>query len=247
MKIAVLADIHSNLEALTACLAHARAQGAEQYAVLGDLVGYGADPCACLEVIAELARNGAWVVRGNHDEAALGGLCETMAFVARDAIYWTREQLTQQERDFLRALPLSVQNGNVLYTHACSAPSGQRIYLTGAAEAARCMAASGQSLTFIGHVHHQTLYFTTGRGVAQAFTPPVGVAIPLTSGRRWLAIAGAVGQQRDGNPAAAYVIHDLQRETLSFFRVPYDYWSAARKVRAAGLPERLALRLESGH
>lgn len=247
MKIAVLADIHSNLEALTACLAHARSQGAEQYAILGDLVGYGADPCACLEVIVELARNGAWVVRGNHDEAALGGLCENMAFAARDAIYWTRKQLTQQERDFLRALPLTAKNGDVFYAHASAKTPERWQYVTGVVDAARCMAASGQPLTFIGHVHHQTLYYTTGSGKAQAFIPVPGTAIPLTPRRRWLAIAGSAGQPRDGNPAAAYVLHDQQRDTLAFFRVPYDYSSAARKVRAAGLPERLAQRLETGH
>lgn len=247
MKIAVLTDIHSNLEALTACLAHARAQGAEQYAILGDLVGYGADPCACLDVIAELARNGAWVVRGNHDEAALGGLCENMAFAARDAIYWTREQLTPQQRDFLRALPLVAQNGNALYVHASAETPERWRYVTGVVEAARCMAASGLPLTFVGHVHHQSLYYTSGSGMAQAFTPVPGAAIPLTPRRRWLAIAGSVGQPRDGNPAAAYVLHDQQRDTLAFFRVPYDYSSAARKILAAGLPERLAQRLEMGH
>lgn len=247
MKIAVLTDIHSNLEALTACLAHARAQGAEQYAILGDLVGYGADPCACLEVIAELARNGAWVVRGNHDEAALGGLCENMAFAARDAIYWTREQLTQSQRDFLRALPLVAQNGNAFYVHASAVTPERWRYVTGIVEAARCMAASGLPLTFVGHVHHQSLYYTTGIGVAQAFSPVPGAAIPLAPRRRWLAIAGSVGQPRDGNPAAAYALHDQQRDTLTFFRVPYDYSSAARKILAAGLPGRLAQRLETGY
>lgn len=247
MKIAVLADIHSNLEALAACLAHARSQGAEQYAILGDLVGYGADPCACLEVIAELARNGAWVVRGNHDEAALGGLCENMAFAARDAIYWTREQLTPHQRDFLRALPLVAQNGNAFYVHASAKTPERWRYVAGVVEAARCMAASGLPLTFVGHVHHQSLYYTAGSGKAQAFTPVPGAPIPLTPRRRWLAIAGSAGQPRDGNPAAAYVLHDQQHDTLTFFRVPYDYSSAARKIRAAGLPERLAQRLETGY
>ena len=109
------------------------------------------------------------------------------------------------------------------------------------------MDASGQALTFIGHVHRQALYYLTGNGAAHIFAPVPGAAIPLTMSRQWLAIAGSVGQPRDGNPAAAYLLHDRQRETLTFYRVPYDYWSAARKIRAAGLPERLALRLETGH
>lgn len=247
MKIAVFSDIHSNLEALTACLAHARVQGAEQYAVLGDIVGYGADPCACIDLVAGLARKGAWVVRGNHDEAALGGLIETMEFHARDAIYWTREQLKQPERDFLRSLPLQIIDGNAFYTHASASSPGAWVYVSSSAEAARCMAATGLPLTFNGHVHHQTLYHLTDRGAAQAFTPRPGIEIPLATRRQWLIIAGAVGQQRDGIPAAAYALYDRQREALTFFRVPYDYAGAARKVRAAGLPERLALRLESGN
>lgn len=247
MKIAVLADIHSNLEALTACLAHARSQGAEQYAILGDLVGYGADPCSCLDIIAELARNGAWVVRGNHDEAALGGLCENMEFSARDAIYWTRDQLAPQQRDFLRGLPLVAKNGNAFYVHASAVTPERWRYVSGVTEATRCMEASALPLTFVGHVHIQSLYYTTGSGMAQIFTPVPGAAIPLTSRRQWLAIAGSVGQPRDGDPDAAYVLHDTQRDTLAFFRVPYDTSSAARKIRAAGLPERLAQRLETGH
>jgi len=121
MKIAILSDIHSNLEALNACLAHARSQGAEQYVFLGDLLGYGADPKACLDIIASKVSDGAVAVLGNHDEAVLGGLCENMAFMAREAIYWTRLQLQQPERDFLQALPLTAQDGNAYYVHASAA------------------------------------------------------------------------------------------------------------------------------
>lgn len=246
MKIAVLSDIHSNLEALQACLAHARWQGAEQYVFLGDLLGYGADPKACLDIIAPMVKGGALAVLGNHDEAVLGGLCENLAFVARDAIYWTREQLVQAERDFLATLPLVARRSNVLYAHASAAAPERWTYIESAATAAKCMAASAMPLTVVGHVHHQVIYFTTG-GAAQAFIPVPGAAIPLVPRRQWLAIAGSVGQPRDGNPAAAYVLHDSQRDTLTFYRLPYDHWSAARKVRAAGLPERLARRLETGH
>ncbi|MEO8330807.1 MAG: metallophosphoesterase family protein [Gallionella sp.] len=247
MKTAVLSDIHSNLEALLACLAHARRQGAEQYVFLGDLLGYGADPRACLEIIAPMVSAGALAVMGNHDEAVLGGLCENLEFVARDAIYWTREQLRQTERDFLQSLPLVAQDGNTLYVHASAAAPERWPYIKGAAAAAKCMAASGLPLTFVGHVHNQVLYYTAGSRAVKVFSPVSGAAIPVTSRRQWLAIAGSVGQPRDGNPAAAYLLHDLQRESLTFFRIPYDHWNAARKIRAAGLPERLARQLETGH
>lgn len=248
MKIAVLSDIHSNLEALQACMAHARFKGAEQYVFLGDLLGYGADPNACLEIIMNKVDAGALAVLGNHDEAVLGGLCEKMAFIARDAIYWTREQLQAPERAFLQSLPLAARDGKSLYVHASADSPEKWTYIDNAVAAAKCMAASGQPLTFAGHVHHQVLYYTAGGGVVHTFMPLAGVEIPLMLRKRqWLAIAGSVGQPRDGNPAAAYLLHDQQRETLTFFRVPYDHWSAARKVRAAGLPDRLAHRLETGH
>jgi diadenosine tetraphosphatase ApaH/serine/threonine PP2A family protein phosphatase len=247
MKTAVLSDIHSNLEALRACLEHARAQGAAQYVFLGDMLGYGADPKACLDIIIPMVRDGALAVLGNHDEAVLGGLCENLAFVARDAIYWTRQQLPQAQRDFLLGLPLVARDGKVFYVHASADAPGRWTYIEGVTSAAKCMAASAMPLTVVGHVHQQTLYYSAGGGAAGVFSPLPGVAIPLTPQRQWLAIAGSVGQPRDGNPAAAYALHDRQRETLTFFRVPYDHWSAARKVRAAGLPERLARRLETGH
>lgn len=246
MKIAVLSDIHSNLEALQACLAHARWHGAERYVFLGDLLGYGADPKACLEIIATMVGEGAVAVRGNHDEGVLGGLCEKFSFDARDAIYWTRDQLQQPQRDFLSSLPLVAQDGNVFYVHASADAPERWTYIEGVVTAAKCMVASGLPLTIVGHVHNQSIYYTAGGNAAQVFTPVTGVAIPLTPHRQWLAIAGSVGQPRDGNTAAAYVLHDRQRETLTFYRVPYDYWGAARKIRAVGLPERLARRLETG-
>lgn len=246
MKIAVLSDIHSNLEALNACIAHARQQGAEKFVFLGDLLGYGADPRACLKIIELMVRDGSLAVLGNHDEAVMGGLCEAMAFIARDGIYWTREQLQQPELDFLGSLPLLVQDQKTLYVHASADHPERWHYIDGVLAAGKCMAASGLPLTIVGHVHHQALYYTSPGGAIQSFQPVPGVAITITPQRQWLAIAGSVGQPRDGNPAAAYVLHDQQRETLTFFRIPYDFWSAARKVRATGMPEALAHQLEHG-
>lgn len=246
MKIAVLSDIHSNLEALNACLAHARQQGAEKFVFLGDLLGYGADPRACLEIIMPMVRDGSVAVLGNHDEAVLGGQCEKMAFIARDAIYWTRGQLRQPELEFIGSLPLLVKEQKTLYVHASADFPERWPYIDGVLAAGKCMVASGMPLTVVGHVHNQALYYTSPGGTIQIFQPVPGVAITLTHQRQWLAIAGSVGQPRDGNPAAAYVLHDQQRDTLTFFRIPYDYWSAARKVRAAGMPEPLAHQLEYG-
>ena len=252
MKIALLSDIHSNLEALRACLAHAKREGAEQFAFLGDLVGYGADPVACLAVVAEYADQGALLVRGNHDEAALGGVGENMNPVARDAIYWTRKQLGDKERAFLSALPMTARHGDLLLVHASAHKPESWPYVYGQQQARLCLNAGGATICCVGHVHTQMLYWAPGLNPkhlsagAQAFTPAPGVAIPLSRRRRWLAIAGSVGQPRDGNNAAAYALFDEESRALTFFRVPYDHLTAARKVIAAGLPEQLAAQLLRG-
>jgi diadenosine tetraphosphatase ApaH/serine/threonine PP2A family protein phosphatase len=245
MKIALLADIHSNLEALRACLAHARGRGAEQFAFLGDLVGYGADPVACIELITGLAERGAIAILGNHDEAALGGLMENMDFQARDAIYWTRERLGDRERTFLGGLPRLVRDGELLFVHASADHPEAWTYVTGGRQALNAMRAGGVAYSFVGHVHQPTLYYEVG-DEARAFHAVPGAPIPLSPRRRWLAIPGSVGQPRDGNNTAAYAIFDRTGRSLTFYRVPYDYLSAAGKIRAAGLPERLAKRLEEG-
>jgi len=246
MKLAILSDIHSNLEALQSCLAHAEAQGAEQFAFLGDLVGYGADPLACLDIIEALAQQGAVVVKGNHDEAVVTGLCEQMSFTARDAIYWTQTQIRQKERAFLQNLPMAVKNGDTLYVHASADKPECWNYITGVRDAARSMEAAGTPFTFVGHVHHQVLYHAANNEVPRAFLPTPGMPIPVFPHRQLLAIVGSVGQPRDGSNAAAYVILDRKQNTLTFFRVPYDYITAEKKVLAAGLPYRHVLTLKSG-
>lgn len=254
MKIALLADIHGNLEALQACLAHAEREGVGKFIFLGDLVGYGADPVACLTLLADHADKGALLVRGNHDEAALGGLCENMNVVAREATYWTRAQLVDTERAFLSSLPLTARHNDLFLVHASADMPGKWSYIDGKLRAQHCMDAAGAAVTFVGHVHNQMLYWSpksapgyfTAAGDTQAFVPTAGVPIPLTGRRRWLAIVGSVGQPRDGCNMAAYALFDDAARTLCFFRVPYDHETAARKIIAAGLPEWLAWRLQKG-
>ncbi len=251
MKTAILADIHANREALEACLAHARRHGAERFALLGDFVNYGADPIACLDIVRELAAGGA-AVRGNHDEAALGGLAEEMNPVAREALYWTRRQLGAGERDFLAALPHGAILGDALLVHASADKPATWPYIIGAPQATRCLMAAEQTVVFAGHVHQPLLYHlpmeSAGTG-ARTFAPTPGVSIPLSARRRWLIMAGSVGQPRDGNCAAAYSLYDDRpgARAVTFFRVPYDHPGAARKIVAAGLPGTLAWRLSRGY
>lgn len=245
MKLAILSDLHANLEALTACLAHAQRQGAEGYVFLGDLVGYGADPRACLEIVVRHAEQGALVVRGNHDEAALGGLQEDMSPEAREAILWTRTQLGEAERRFLASLPYIIERDGCCFVHASAQTPAAWRYITGLRAAAESLAATAATFTFVGHLHVPTLYYRSGAGMAQ-YAPVAGIDVPLAASRRWLAVLGAVGQPRDGNPAAAYALFDPAKRLLCFHRVPYDWFRAAAKIRRAGLPEVLVRRLELG-
>jgi len=246
LKLALFADIHSNLEAITACLDHATALGAERFAFLGDLVGYGADPVAVLDLIQRYNADGAVVVLGNHDAAALGRDIDALSSNAQAAITWTQAQLGDRQRAFLADLPLVVREDDIFFVHASAAKPEQWTYITGPTEAEQSIRVAGTGIVFCGHVHEQKLYYVGAGGRPMPFEPVPGTPIPTSKHRKWLAIVGSAGQPRDNSNAACYALADLERARLTFFRVPYDYRSAAQKIRAAGLPERLALRLERG-
>ena len=196
---------------------------------------------AVLELIEQYAANGAFVVLGNHDAAALGRPDDALNRNALAAAAWTRAQLGARHQAFLASLPLTVAADNLLFVHASAAAPEQWIYVTGLREAGESLRAAAVSYVFGGHVHEQKLYYTGASGKPLEFRP-----IPAAKHRQWLAIVGSAGQPRDGNNMACYALFDLERERLTFYRVPYDHAATARKIRAAGLPERLALRIERG-
>ena len=245
MRHAILSDIHANLEALDGCLEHARAQGADAHAFLGDFVGYGADASAVVERVRDYASRGAIAIRGNHDDA-LERPAGYFNDQARAAIEWARETLDAEQRAFLAGLPLVVHDGDACYVHASADHPARWTYVDSAGTAARCVAEASATYTFCGHVHDQRLYFETPQGKMSPFVPTSGTAIPLSNRRRWLAIVGSVGQPRDRRTAAAYALYDDERREVTFFRVPYDAKSAADKIRRAGLPGALAHRVELG-
>jgi diadenosine tetraphosphatase ApaH/serine/threonine PP2A family protein phosphatase len=247
MKLALLSDIHANLEGLRACLDHAAAQGAERHAFLGDLVGYGADPGPVVDLVRCHVERGALAVKGNHDAAALVGQSDSMHQAAERAIAWTHERLNAEQRAFLAALPLVVRQDRLLLVHASPEQPAEWIYVSDPARAAVGLAAAAPaSWVFCGHVHEPVLYTQGATARPVPFRPVPGVAIPVPPHRRWLAVVGSAGQPRDGNTAACYAMLDTDRPTLTFHRVPYDWRTAAAKIRAAGLPENLARRLERG-
>jgi diadenosine tetraphosphatase ApaH/serine/threonine PP2A family protein phosphatase len=251
MRIAFMADVHANREALEACLAHAHAQASDRLIFLGDYVNYGADPEWVAAAILQHVENGGIALRGNHD-AAVGGRDAAMNAPAEVALEWTRNQLGPAHRAFLAGLPLTYAEEGMFCAHADAAAPAGWSYLTDTEDAARSLRARAERLTLCGHVHKPALYNVADADEparaarTTAFRPVTGVPVPLLPRRRWLAIVGSVGQPRDGNPAAAYALVDTSRAEITTFRVAYDVDAAAGKIRAAGLPAMLADRLTWG-
>ncbi len=246
MLIALMTDIHGNREAFSACLAHAEQAGAQRYILLGDYVGYGADPAWVVDQVSALVKAGAVALLGNHDEAVLSGDTHAMNPVARAAIEWTRAQLDARQNEFLGGLPLTVEDADRLYVHATADNPAGWGYVLSLEDARDSMLATKCRLTFCGHVHVPALYRLTETAKLADFMPRSGVPIPLLKHRQWLAVIGSVGQPRDRDPAACYGLFDDVSETLTYVRVPYDVATAARKILNAGLPSILGVRLEHG-
>ena len=245
MLIALLADIHANRQALGACLDDARARGAQRFVLLGDYVGYGADPEWAVETVMGLVGDGAIAVQGNHD-CAVSDPYETMNVEAMVAIEWTRGELGRPARDFLARLPLTATDEDRLYVHADASKPRAWTYVALTADAARSIHATRAQVSFFGHIHRPAVYSLSATAKMTAFTPITDVPIPLMPGRRWLIVAGAVGQPRDGNPAASWLLLDTARREVTFCRTPYDIDGAASAIRAKGLPIWLAERLFRG-
>ena len=245
MLIALFADIHANRQALEACLADARDCGAQRSVLLGDFVGYGGDPDWVLDRVMGLAGDGATLVLGNHD-AAINGSADGMNLEARVAIEWTRTELGRPARDFLAALPLTQSDSDRLYVHAEASHPERWTYVVSTLQAADSLAATRAHVTFCGHVHKPALYSLSTTAKMTSFTPTADAPVPLLPGRRWLAVLGAVGQPRDGNPAAAYCLFDTESGGLVYRRVPYDIEAAAQRILKQGLPPSLAERLYAG-
>ena len=245
LVIALLADIHSNLEALNACLKHAGENGAGRYAFLGDLVGYGADPQEVVDIAARHAAAGGIVVKGNHD-AAVEKRAGYMNEAASEAIEWTRKVLPQDRKIFLASLPLCIRDGPMCFVHASAASPERWDYIDSPGAAQKCAEAAQTAYSFCGHIHDQLLYFQGAGGRMSAFQPLQGSPISMRGQRRWVALVGSVGQPRDRNPAAAYALFDTDLQQITFHRIVYDNFTAAEKMRRAGLPASLAYRVQMG-
>ncbi|MCK1274341.1 metallophosphoesterase family protein [Bradyrhizobium sp. 61] len=245
MLLAVFSDIHGNRQAFEACLKVARAKGAERFVLLGDFVGYGADPEWVVDTAMGLVREGAIAVRGNHDEA-VNTTTEAMNAEAQIAIEWTRGRLDVAQRRFLAELPMLVDEKERLYVHSEASSPQRWHYVRSTADAAKSLISTPAHVTFCGHIHRPALYSMSVTAKMTGLVPKTDVSVPLLRGRQWLAVLGSVGQPRDGDPSAAFVLFETVSCQITYCRAPYDIASAANKIRENGLPPWLADRLSQG-
>jgi diadenosine tetraphosphatase ApaH/serine/threonine PP2A family protein phosphatase len=249
VRVLLLSDIHSNLEALEGCLVAAPAH--DLVVNLGDIVGYGASPN---EVIDRSRALGRFFVRGNHDKAACG-LMDIQDFnpVAGMAALWTREHLTSENLEWLRALPqgpLQIDGiPDAQFVHG--SPVDEDEYVVTVRDALKPLLISTAPLSFFGHTHLQGSF--SNNNASDVFRPiyqTVGQAemvdFPLRQGTRYLVNPGSVGQPRDGDWRAAYALFDSQTRIVTFCRVPYDLKRSQERILEANLPPRLASRLATG-
>lgn len=240
MRYAILADIHSNLEALDAVLEDLRGQRIDEYVCAGDVVGYGADPKACLDRVRDLC---AVSVAGNHDWAVARTISmEFFNQYARAAIEWTCEQLTEDDIQWLRDRPLIADVGpEASIVHSTVHDPEAFDYLLTTYDAYLSVKVLEKPLCFVGHSHIPVTFLERG-GMGVSFADE----IDLQKYNKAIVNPGSVGQPRDENPDASYAVYDSDQKKVTLHRVPYDVDACCRKIEAAGLPQKLSDRLRVG-
>jgi predicted phosphodiesterase len=239
MRIAIISDLHANLEATEAVLADAQEKECTHFVCLGDLVGYNANPHECVEIVRKLECP---VVKGNHDEqACLNSSSRDFNDLAEQAINWTREHLTDDDKQWLSELRLTRQVRDFTIVHATLDTPAEWGYVFKNLDAVASFTYQHTTVCFFGHTH-----------VAGAFVRDDGVKRVMTEqltiepGKKYFINTGSVGQPRDGDSRAAYCIYHTDRNVVQQRRIKYDLTTAQKKIIAAGLPRLLAERLELG-
>jgi predicted phosphodiesterase len=247
MRYLILSDIHSNLEALDAVLRAAAAQRCDATLVLGDLVGYGADPNAVVDRVRELEPVA--IVRGNHDKVAAGlDNAEDFNPMARAAAQWTRDALTPSTLEFLRDLPAGPLIVDEAIEICHGSPLDEDLYVVADLDAARSITVARRPICLFGHTH-VALSARMDSQRRLEIDAPQGhpeFEIAVDGDARYLINPGSVGQPRDGDARAAYAIADLERKRVTLYRVAYPIEAAQKKILDAGLPQMLAYRLGMG-
>jgi predicted phosphodiesterase len=233
MKIAIISDIHGNLEALNEVFAYLDEHRVDALYCLGDTIGYGANPNECCELVRS---HHAVSLVGNHDKAVWDDeMLEHFSPLASSAMKWTRSVLHEAEKTYLQSLPLVVMAHDCTFVHASLDDPSAFKYLLTTSEARASLALSTTALCWIGHTHHPAIFSEDGlEGM-------------ITNGKRYIVNVGSVGQPRDADPRLSFGIFDTTRFTYELIRLRYDVQTACRKIIAAGLPPRLGERLLVGH
>ena len=239
MKFAIIADIHANLDAFQVVLEDCKKQQVTHYACLGDVVGYNANPKECLDIVRAMNMP---CVKGNHDE-----YCSTEEHLegfnpaAAEAVNWTRKQLTEEDRQWLRDLKYTRMVTNFTIVHATLDGPQRWGYVFDKLAAAASFTYQNTSVCFFGHTHVPVAFMKDSMVRGGTYSK-----FKLEPGKKYFVNVGAVGQPRDNNPKAAYVVYDTNEATIELRRLDYDIAAAQKKILAAGLPERLAERLAYG-
>jgi diadenosine tetraphosphatase ApaH/serine/threonine PP2A family protein phosphatase len=240
MSVAIVADVHGNIEALAAVLANLAPS--DELWCLGDTVGYGPNPNECVAAIAERA---GLCILGNHEVAALDNIgIEYFHDVAAEAIVWTQGVLREEHRAYLNGLGYEIRMDDFLLVHG--APVTYFEYILDVDDAARAFAATDARLIFVGHSHLAEAYvLEPGGGIAHRHYQRGGT-LALEPDRRYVVSVGSVGQPRDLNPDASFAVFDREAQSIEWRRVPYDIAAVRSKIAAENLPEWLGTRLLSG-
>jgi len=239
MKYAIIADIHGNLEAFQVVLEDIRAQNATHVVCLGDIVGYNANPKECLDIVRDMNIP---CVKGNHDD-----YCSTENHLdgfnphAAEAVHWTRNQLSAADKQWLADLKYSRLAANFTMVHATLDAPERWGYVFDKLAASASFPYQNTQVCFFGHTHVPVAFVRDSQVRGGTYSK-----FKMETGKKYFVNVGAVGQPRDGNPKAAYVIYDPHEGSIELRRLDYDIAAAQEKILAAGLPERLADRLAVG-
>jgi predicted phosphodiesterase len=232
MRIAIISDVHSNLEALTSALDAIDTKGVDDIVCLGDIVGYGANPNECLEIVRSRC---SIILQGNHDAAAVDlSVANQFTLNAQLSAIWTFGVLTAENKDYLRSIPHLKPRGDILYSHASPFEPEEWNYVISEFDTREAFQAFTEKICFIGHSHIPVIFSEHGK-----------VASISKSGR-YIVNVGSIGQPRDANPDLSFGIFDDKSWSYQQVRVEYDVDGAAEKIRKAGLPRALAERLSQG-
>lgn len=241
MRIGILSDIHSNLEAFEAVINYAENEKVDEYLCLGDIVGYGTNPNRCVEIVRDLTPK---IVAGNHDYGVCGKT-DIYYFndVARQAIKWTRKNISAENVDFIKSLPLKIEDENSVFVHSTPSSPEKWNYIMNMYDSIKEFKQLKKKLCFIGHSHQPVIFSMTSD---YEVSSSIDDSLIFNKNKKYIVNAGSIGQPRDGNPKASFLLYDTDKNKITYSRIEYDIKKTQDKIIKAGLPAFLAKRLEIG-